>query len=203
MDPLSWLGLVVLFYASYAQISVFYIHAYGTTGGWTTILKSYPEDIKIVGIPGALFSVYFVVMFGLRGAAVFLAWDVLYENIGNTVDVDIAKRDLNAIMICFVATIVFGLLWSKCFFNPPKPFFLSSFIFALLSFTATSVSIYFYDSLDRHSFGDPPEHHVLPLTFQILYLILYDLVILILSFYCLFNSRDPTEELGIGGRSRT
>ncbi len=197
MDPIVWLAFFIFMALSYCQIAVFYIHEYGVKDGWTNIMEGFSEKVKIIALPGAILIIYFIIEYGIRGIAMFLAWKLIYESSGIASDDD-PEDDLDVICAMFFVSIVVGIFWSKSFFNPPTPFFLSCFIAALIETAAVGVSLNYYLDIDQHNFGDPGSKHAAPFVLQTIYFCTYSVILLIASFYCLFNSEDIFVELGIG-----
>lgn len=195
MDPISWLGLLVFFTFSFSQLYVFYSHAYGNREGWTSVMEGFTEKLRYASFPGAFFLIFFVTFDTLRATTAFVAWKILYENMTNPIETPTADGNTNAICATFFVSTITSVLWTKNFFTPPRPFFVSCFLWALIDFAAmATVDVYYYD-LNQHLYGSPPATHIGPFIMAMIYTVFYSFVVLVYTFYCLFHTNDPMEEL--------
>jgi hypothetical protein len=190
MDPTEWLGVLIFFTLGYVQIYIYYIHAYGTREGWTSIMDKLPMPVQYLSIPDGILLIYFFIVLSLRNLAAYLVWNISYDNdkLGYGGQLN---SDFDGLMAIFFVTIFVGAGWTKSFFTPPRPCFLTALFLSVLDFALTLTSLFFYyDTYEAHSGSTVLvlQKHQGPFVCQFLYFMLYSCLIMMVMFYGFFHS---------------
>ncbi len=193
MFPTDWLALIVFFAVSYTQLFIFYIHAYGVTGGWTTVLDSYNENVRLLGLPDFVLLIYFTLCISLKATAAFLVWKAVNDVVGT---VAYNETDINAIGALFFIDIFLVVAWTKSFFTPPKPYFVAALIFGGLEAVVSVIALPYYYNAGTNKvmmvrYGH--EDHI-GFVLQFIYVLVYGCVITFCTFYGFFHSSDSSNK---------
>lgn len=189
MVPVDWLALYVFFSISYSQLFLFYIHAYGVSGGWTTTLENYSERVRLLGLPDFVVLIYFGITLGLKAAAGFLAWKAMNDSLGTDA---YDKTDMSAIGATFLISMVAAIAWTKSFFTPPRPFFVAALIFSGIEACVSVISIpYYYSSgTNKTSFVTYGDDNNAAMFLQLGYVLSYSMIVYLCTFYGYFHSGE-------------
>lgn len=194
MIPVDWLSLFVFFFVSYIQWFMFYMHEYGVEGPWSAVFGTFSEKVKDIGVPGYVVLVYLTITLGLKTVAIFLGWRVMNEVFG-TLAYD--ETYINGIMSSFLVSVFFAMVWTKFIFTPPEARFFPALVAALAEFGASLVGVGFSRSLGVTEVFSVTHgtRHTAPFVLQIIYVVLYSLVITFLTFRCYFESNNYARPL--------
>lgn len=140
-------------------------------------------------IADGLLLIIFTVLFSLRAIAPFLAWSIMYANMENPNDTDVADEVTNGIFASLFVSLFFGICWTKTVFTPPEPLFLWAFIFALFETVAVIVSLLYYAEMYEYEFGETAGGHWTAFWIQLLYLIFYSVAMCVATLRCVFYDK--------------
>lgn len=197
MELEEWPVLLTILFGSFIPIFFFYAHAFGNERGWTGIVDFLTEDVRGTAIPGGPFLVYFIIIDVLQGVAVFLVYKFMFEQqeLGMVSLNSEDKQIVDVIFGVFIANIILMIIWTKCLFTPPHPFYLTCILASMFGVAINSLSTGFSYKIYETPHGFPPERHLSPFLLFLFYTLLGPVLLFFYSVYAFIQTKLTAFEL--------